>query len=228
MQPGNHRDTISAETRMDILYAHRVSVVFLIGLFVTGCLARAVTPTVSGPIGDPEKAGQKLAQKLIVIAPPENSSASGVLKIHDKDGHTREVPVSCQVSVSSTGADGGKNWQVTYIARQGPGGEGQDQGTEKLTIVHTPNQPNEYFYTKHAASKPQVLGLLLVLAGAAIRLRGNADVGMLILTGIFTVITAPVVANRVGQLAYREQNLHDTLTTDELDDYTRGGTNGQN
>ena len=29
----------------------------------------------------------------------------------------------------------------------------------------------------HAATKPQVLGLLLVLAGAAIRLRGNADVG---------------------------------------------------
>ena len=58
----------------------------------------------------------------------------------------------------------------------------------------------------HAATKPQVLGLLLVLIGAAIRLRGNVDVGMLILTGIFTLITAPVVANRVGQLAYREQN----------------------
>ncbi len=62
----------------------------------------------------------------------------------------------------------------------------------------------------HAATKPQVLGLLLVLIGAAIRLRGNVDVGMLILTGMFTVITAPVVANRVGQLAYREQNIHDT------------------
>ena len=33
----------------------------------------------------------------------------------------------------------------------------------------------------HAATKPQVLGLLLVLAGAAIRLRGNVDVGMVIL-----------------------------------------------
>ena len=30
----------------------------------------------------------------------------------------------------------------------------------------------------HAATKPQVLGLLLVLIGAAIRLRGNADVGV--------------------------------------------------
>jgi multicomponent Na+:H+ antiporter subunit G len=80
----------------------------------------------------------------------------------------------------------------------------------------------------HAATKPQVLGLLLVLVGAAIRLRGNVDVGMLILTGIFTVITAPVVANRVGQLAYREQNIRDRLTKDELHEYAEGGTNGQN
>jgi multicomponent Na+:H+ antiporter subunit G len=50
----------------------------------------------------------------------------------------------------------------------------------------------------HAASKPQVLGLLLVLAGAALRLRGQADVGMIVLTAIFTLITAPVVAQRVG------------------------------
>ena len=74
----------------------------------------------------------------------------------------------------------------------------------------------------HAATKPQVLGLLLVLVGAVIRLRGNVDVGMLILTGIFTVITAPVVANRVGQLAYREHNIHDRLTTDELSEYSEG------
>jgi len=68
----------------------------------------------------------------------------------------------------------------------------------------------------HAATKPQVLGLLLVLLGAAIRLRGHADVGMIILTGLFTLITAPVVAQRVGQLAYREQNLQDNPATDEI------------
>jgi multicomponent Na+:H+ antiporter subunit G len=76
----------------------------------------------------------------------------------------------------------------------------------------------------HAASKPQVLGLLLVLAGAAIRLRGNIDVGMIVLTGMFTVITAPVVAQRVGQLAYREQNVRDDLmTVDEI----RGATDAE-
>ena len=81
----------------------------------------------------------------------------------------------------------------------------------------------------HAATKPQVLGLVLVLAGAAIRLRGHSDVGMLILTGLFTLITAPVIANRVGQLAYREHNVRDDLlTTDEMDgnaaDADAGGT----
>ena len=71
----------------------------------------------------------------------------------------------------------------------------------------------------HAATKPQVLGLLMVLIGAAIRLRGNVDVGMMILIAMFTLITAPVVANRVGQLAYREQNVRDDLlTVDELRD----------
>ena len=72
----------------------------------------------------------------------------------------------------------------------------------------------------HAATKPQALGLLLVLAGAGIRLRGHPDVGMLILAGLFALITAPVVANRVGQLAYREQSFRDDLLTkDEMVDY---------
>ncbi|MCT7658621.1 monovalent cation/H(+) antiporter subunit G [Mycobacterium deserti] len=79
----------------------------------------------------------------------------------------------------------------------------------------------------HAASKPQVLGLLLVLAGAAIRLRGNIDVGMLILAGLFTVITAPVIANRVGQLAYRERSIRDDLLTrDEMHEFTIDGESG--
>jgi multicomponent Na+:H+ antiporter subunit G len=41
----------------------------------------------------------------------------------------------------------------------------------------------------HAATKPQVLGLLLVLVGAGVRLRGNVDVGMIILTASRTFVT---------------------------------------
>ena len=75
----------------------------------------------------------------------------------------------------------------------------------------------------HAATKPQVLGLVLVLGGATIRLSGNVDVGMLVLTAMFTLITAPVIAHRVGQLAYREQKVSDELAVDEMrDDNTEG------
>jgi len=75
----------------------------------------------------------------------------------------------------------------------------------------------------HAATKPQTLGLLLVLAGAAARLRGSVDVGMIILAGMFTLITAPVVAHRVGQLAYREHAFRDDLmTVDELREDAEG------
>lgn len=69
----------------------------------------------------------------------------------------------------------------------------------------------------HSATKPQVLGLLLVLAGAAVRLRGSFDVGMLVVTGLFIVITAPVVGHRVGRLAYREQDMSE-LVVDEMNE----------
>ncbi len=47
---------------------------------------------------------------------------------------------------------------------------------------------------------------------------------MVILTGLFTLITAPVVANRVGELAYREQNIRDDLLT--RDEMRETGENG--
>ncbi|CAJ1494601.1 monovalent cation/H(+) antiporter subunit G [[Mycobacterium] kokjensenii] len=68
----------------------------------------------------------------------------------------------------------------------------------------------------HSATKPQVLGLILVLLGALIRLRGSHDAGMVIVSIVFTLITAPVVAHRVGRLAYQEQDMTEVLTVDEL------------
>ncbi len=64
----------------------------------------------------------------------------------------------------------------------------------------------------HAATKPQTFGLLLVLSGAGIRLGHNVDIGMLILGGVFALITAPLVAQRIGQLAYREQRADAGIT----------------
>lgn len=69
----------------------------------------------------------------------------------------------------------------------------------------------------HAATKPQTFGMILVLFGTFIKLDGHPDGGMLILTGLFTLITAPVAAQRVGRLVYREQSLGETvLDEDEL------------
>jgi multicomponent Na+:H+ antiporter subunit G len=63
----------------------------------------------------------------------------------------------------------------------------------------------------HAATKPQVVGLILVLTGAVIQLRGNVDIWMLVLVGLFTLLTAPVIAHMVGRVAYREQRGRDGL-----------------
>ncbi|MFT4125872.1 MAG: monovalent cation/H(+) antiporter subunit G [Gordonia sp. (in: high G+C Gram-positive bacteria)] len=63
----------------------------------------------------------------------------------------------------------------------------------------------------HAATKPQTFGLLLMLIGAIITIGGHVDAGMLILTGMFALITAPVVAHRIGRLVYQEQRAEDGL-----------------
>lgn len=63
----------------------------------------------------------------------------------------------------------------------------------------------------HASTKPQTFGLLLMLIGAMVRLRGNVDVGMLVLAGLFALMTAPVIAHRIGRLVYQEQRADDGL-----------------
>lgn len=69
----------------------------------------------------------------------------------------------------------------------------------------------------HAATKPQVLGLLLILIGCALRLRSGIDVTTLILVAVFQLATAPVAAHMVGRAAHRDgQAQADTLLTDEL------------
>ncbi|MFI2713913.1 monovalent cation/H(+) antiporter subunit G [Micromonospora sp. NPDC018662] len=69
----------------------------------------------------------------------------------------------------------------------------------------------------HAAAKPQVLGLLLVLTGCALRLRTGVDITTLVLVGMFQLATAPVAAHMVGRAAYPHDDIRrDLLLTDEL------------
>jgi multicomponent Na+:H+ antiporter subunit G len=55
----------------------------------------------------------------------------------------------------------------------------------------------------HAATKPQVLGLLMLLLGVALRLRTADDITTLILVGIFQTWTVPVAAHMVARAARR-------------------------
>lgn len=76
----------------------------------------------------------------------------------------------------------------------------------------------------HAATKPQTTGLLLVVLGTALLLRTSVDVWMLVLTGAFQLITAPVTAHVVARLAYRSEGVRpELLHVDELADDTSDG-----
>ncbi|RKS07300.1 multisubunit sodium/proton antiporter MrpG subunit [Nocardiopsis sp. Huas11] len=75
----------------------------------------------------------------------------------------------------------------------------------------------------HTAAKPQVLGLLLVLVGIGLRLMpvetGIFTVGMLVVVGLFQVITVPVAAHIAARVGYRTGRIdEDLLVTDELFD----------
>jgi multicomponent Na+:H+ antiporter subunit G len=69
----------------------------------------------------------------------------------------------------------------------------------------------------HSATKPQVLGLLLILVGTALRLPNIIDITTLVLVGIFQLATAPVAAHMIGRAVYRAHQVRgDLLVIDEL------------
>ena len=69
----------------------------------------------------------------------------------------------------------------------------------------------------HAGTKPQVLGVLLVMVGAAIRLDGWANAWMLLLVAAFQLLTAPVSAHMISRVAYRRRHVRrDLLLVDEF------------
>lgn len=69
----------------------------------------------------------------------------------------------------------------------------------------------------HAATKPQTLGLVLVLIGLALRLRTGGTVWALLLVVVFAMLTAPVAAHLVGRAGHRTgQTSVERLVVDEL------------
>lgn len=73
----------------------------------------------------------------------------------------------------------------------------------------------------HAATKPQVFGLLLICLGLALRLRDPAASGLLLLVAGAQMLTSPVASHMVGRAAFRTGQVRtDLLVVDDLSDAT--------
>jgi multicomponent Na+:H+ antiporter subunit G len=76
----------------------------------------------------------------------------------------------------------------------------------------------------HAATKPQVLGLWLVLIGLAFRLRDPGWIGFLLLIGLCQLLTTPVANHMLGRASLRAgQVKREHLVVDELDNALPAG-----
>jgi multicomponent Na+:H+ antiporter subunit G len=70
----------------------------------------------------------------------------------------------------------------------------------------------------HAATKPQVLGLFLLLAAIGLQMRTWWVWPVLMVAWIFQLLTVPVSAHMVGRAGYRTKHLHrELLRADELE-----------
>lgn len=75
----------------------------------------------------------------------------------------------------------------------------------------------------HSATKPQVLGLMLVLVGLGLRLRDPSTIGLLALVALFQLVTTPIGSHMVGRASFRAgQVRRELLVVDELTDVLSG------
>jgi len=69
----------------------------------------------------------------------------------------------------------------------------------------------------HAATKPQILGLVCALIAVGLQAENGATVAMLVPILAFQLLTAPVSAHMVGRAGYRTRHVRrDLLLRDEL------------
>jgi multicomponent Na+:H+ antiporter subunit G len=70
----------------------------------------------------------------------------------------------------------------------------------------------------HAATKPQVLGLFLLLAAIGLQMRTWWVWPVLLVAWIFQLLTVPVSAHMVGRAGYRTKHMHrELLSSDDLE-----------
>ena len=82
-----------------------------------------------------------------------------------------------------------------------------------IGVVRLPDLPSRM----HAATKPQVIGLMLVVTGLAVRLREPAVLGILFFVVILQMATSVVSSHMVARSGYRAGLVReDLLVVDEL------------
>ncbi|CAM3672027.1 monovalent cation/H(+) antiporter subunit G [Nocardiopsis rhodophaea] len=80
----------------------------------------------------------------------------------------------------------------------------------------------------HAATKPDTVGLVLILAGAAFQLPDVAAAAPLVLVALFQFVTMPVLAQTMGRVTYsRGETEEEHLVVDELADALRASGTGE-
>jgi hypothetical protein len=120
----------------------------VLGLFFAMALSAMAQPRTS-PLTPPQnepaeirlsdaealRAGQTLAAELRSLRPAQSGGFSGVLKIRDRQGRTRQVPFRSLITTHEA------SWTVDYHT-----GATTNQAGESLRVVHHANQPNQYLY----------------------------------------------------------------------------------
>ncbi|HUV11783.1 MAG TPA: monovalent cation/H(+) antiporter subunit G [Acidimicrobiia bacterium] len=75
----------------------------------------------------------------------------------------------------------------------------------------------DVFARMHAATKTATFGLLVILTGAAFRMKTEPDIIKLALVFAFQLLTAPIAAHMIGRAAYRSGgSLSSSTVLDEL------------
>ena len=94
-----------------------------------------------------------------------------------------------------------------------------------IGVVRLPDLPSRM----HAATKPQVIGLMLVVCGLALRLREPSVLGVLLFVVLMQMVTAVVSSHMVARAGYRAGLVReDLLVVDELDLEDHGADHGEN
>jgi hypothetical protein len=118
----------------------RAHLTFLCGallLWMAGvCFGQKANDSRPAPLDPAEgkKQARALVAELLAQTPDHNTTDTGQARIRDATGKEREVPLRFEITATPT------NWASVYETLTPAG----TAAGERLTVIHTPGQPNQY------------------------------------------------------------------------------------